>query len=57
MTKTASAAAPIAPALSLFSDPGSLGQRLVDAYLAVRGETERRAAPLSHPCLSAAGVR
>ena len=48
MTKTASAAAPLAaPAPSLFSDSGSLSQRLVDAYLAVRNETERRAAPLS----------
>jgi ergothioneine biosynthesis protein EgtB len=48
VTKTASAAAPLsAPAPSLFSDPGTLSQRLVDAYLAVRNETERRAAPLS----------
>ena len=48
MTKTASAAAPLsAPAPSLFSDPGTLSQRLVDAYLAVRNETERRTAPLS----------
>ena len=47
MTKTASAAAPTAPAPSLFSDPPALSQRLVDAYLAVRNETERRAAPLS----------
>ena len=48
MTKTASAAAPLpASAPSLFSDPGDLAQRLADAYLAVRNETERRAAPLS----------
>jgi ergothioneine biosynthesis protein EgtB len=47
VTKTASAAAPTAPAPSLFSDPPALSQRLVDAYLAVRNETERRAAPLS----------
>src|ERR687883_629521 len=32
---------------SLFSDSGTLAQNLVDAYLAVRGETERRTAPLS----------
>ena len=37
--------APSAP--SLFSDSGTLAQKLVDAYLAVRGETERRCAPLS----------
>ena len=43
MTKTASAAAPLsAPAPSLFSDPGTLSQRLVDAYLAVRNETVPR---------------
>ena len=47
MTNTASAAALAAPAPSLFSDPGRLSRRLVDAYLAVRNETERRAAPLS----------
>ena len=48
MPKTASAAGPLpATAPSLFSDPGTLAQRLVDAYLAVRNETERRAAPLS----------
>ena len=47
MTNIASAAAVAAPAPSLLSDPGSLGQRLVDAYLMVRNETERRAAPLS----------
>jgi ergothioneine biosynthesis protein EgtB len=32
---------------SLFSDSGTITQNLVEAYLAVRGETERRAAPLS----------
>ena len=48
MTKSVSAAAPLAtPAPSLFSDSGSLAQNLVDAYRAVRDETERRAAPLS----------
>ncbi len=48
MTKTASAAAPSpGSAPSLFSDPATSAQRLVDAYLAVRNETERRAAPLS----------
>ncbi|MEH2502548.1 ergothioneine biosynthesis protein EgtB [Bradyrhizobium sp. AZCC 1578] len=47
MTKPVSAAAFAAPAPSLFSDSGALAQNLVEAYLAVRGETERRAAPLS----------
>ena len=48
MTKTASAAAmPAAPCPSLFSDSGSLARDLVEAYLAVRNETERRAAPLT----------
>ncbi|MCW5703576.1 MAG: ergothioneine biosynthesis protein EgtB [Bradyrhizobium sp.] len=45
MTKTATAAA--SPASLSPSASGPLSQRLVDAYLAVRGETERRAAPLS----------
>ena len=48
MTNPASAAATrIAPAPSLFSDSGTSAQNLVEAYLAVRDETERRAAPLS----------
>ena len=48
MTQSASATAQIAtPAPSRFSDSGSLAQSLVDAYRAVRNETERRAAPLS----------
>ena len=48
MTKPASAAATLAsPNPSLFSDSGTLAQDLVEAFLAVRGETERRAAPLS----------
>ena len=48
MTKSVSAAAALAtPTPSLFSDSGTLAQRLVEAYLAVRDETERRAAPLS----------
>ncbi len=48
MTKPASAAtASVAPRPSLFSDPGSLAQNLVEAFLEVRNETERRAAPLS----------
>lgn len=41
---TASATSATAPARSR---TGSLGQRLAGAYLAVRNETERRAAPLS----------
>jgi hypothetical protein len=32
---------------SPFSDSGTLAQELVEAFLTVRGETERRAAPLS----------
>ncbi len=47
MTKSATAAVVPAPAPSPFSDSGTLAQDLVEAYLAVRGETERRAAPLS----------
>ena len=48
MTQTASATARLAPPTpSLFSDSGSLAQDLVEAYRAVRNETERRAAPLS----------
>ena len=48
MTKSVTAAALSATsAPSLFSDSGTLAQNLVDAYLAVRDETERRAAPLS----------
>src|SRR6201991_3414789 len=48
VTKSASAAAAFsAPIPSLFSDSGTLAQNLVEAYLAVRAETERRAAPLS----------
>jgi len=54
--KTASAAGPLpATAPSLFSDPGTLAQRLVDAYLAVRNETERRATPLSAEAASIIG--
>ncbi len=48
MTQTASAAAEITlTAPSLISDSGSLAQDLAEAYLKVRNETERRAAPLS----------
>jgi ergothioneine biosynthesis protein EgtB len=47
VTKPASAAALATPYPSLFSDSGTLAQNLVEAYLAVRGETERRVAPLS----------
>jgi ergothioneine biosynthesis protein EgtB len=48
VTKQATAAAPLRPPHpSLFSDSGSLAQDLVEAFLAVRDETERRAAPLS----------
>ena len=36
-----------APRPSLFSDSGGLAQNLVEAFLDVRDETERRAAPLS----------
>src|SRR5689334_4813836 len=47
VTKKASAAAarqPLSP--SPISDPALTATSLVDAYLSVRGETERRAAPL-----------
>jgi ergothioneine biosynthesis protein EgtB len=48
VSKQATAAAPLHPPHpSLFSDSGSLAQDLVEAFLAVRDETERRAAPLS----------
>ncbi len=48
MTKPASAAATsAAPCPSLFSDSGNLAHKLVEAYLEVRNETERRAASLS----------
>ncbi|WP_438277434.1 ergothioneine biosynthesis protein EgtB [Nitrobacter sp.] len=48
MTKPASAAAVTAISnLPLFSSPGTLASRLTEAFLAVRGETERRAEPLS----------
>ena len=48
MTKPVSAAAaPSTPAPSLPSDSGTLARNLVEAFLAVRDETERRAAPLS----------
>jgi ergothioneine biosynthesis protein EgtB len=48
VTQTASATARLSsPKPSLSSDSGSLAQDLVEAYLAVRSETERRAAPLS----------
>ncbi|WP_445489119.1 ergothioneine biosynthesis protein EgtB [Rhodopseudomonas sp. RCAM05734] len=48
MTNPASAAAALAaPAASLSSGSGSLARRLGEAFLAVRNETERRAAPLS----------
>ncbi|HVV43419.1 MAG TPA: ergothioneine biosynthesis protein EgtB [Nitrobacter sp.] len=48
MTKHVSAAAPsAAPGPSPFSDSGALSARLTEAFLAVRAETERRAAPLS----------
>jgi len=47
VTKSVAAAefAPSAP--PLFSDSGTLAQNMVEAYLAVRDETDRRAAPLS----------
>src|SRR6185436_18018003 len=45
VTKQASATA--APSLSSPSSAGKLAQRLEDAFLKVRNETERRAAPLS----------
>src|SRR5882757_6477355 len=48
VTKPASAAATLAaPCPSLFSDSGSPAQDLAEAFLAVRNETERRAAPLT----------
>ncbi len=48
MTQTASATARLElPTPSLFSDSGAPAQNLVEAYLTVRNETERRAAPLS----------
>ena len=48
MTNPASAAATLPTENpSLFRESGSLAQDLAEAYLAVRGETERRAAPLS----------
>jgi ergothioneine biosynthesis protein EgtB len=48
VTKPASAAVePAASCPSLFSDSGGLAQDLVEAYLTVRNETERRAAPLT----------
>lgn len=46
MTKQASAMA-TAPLSSPLTDLGGLAQRLEDAFVAVRNETERRAAPLS----------
>jgi len=46
VTKPASAAL-AAPWPSLFSDSASPAQNLVEAFLAVRNETERRAAPLT----------
>ena len=45
MTKTVSAIAASRP--SLFSEKAGLADELIDAFLAVRNETERRAAPLS----------
>ena len=45
MTKTVSAIAASRP--SLFSEKAGLADELTDAFLAVRNETERRAAPLS----------
>jgi ergothioneine biosynthesis protein EgtB len=48
VTKPISAAAPAFPSnASLSPDSGTLAQDLVEAYLAVRNETERRAAPLN----------
>jgi ergothioneine biosynthesis protein EgtB len=47
VTKQATAAAPRPLLPSLFSDSGSLAQNLIEAFLGVREETERRAAPLS----------
>jgi len=48
VTNPASAAASVVePRPSLFSDSGSLAQTWVEAFLEVRNETERRAAPLT----------
>ena len=47
MTNSASATAAVSASPSLFSDSGTPARNLVDAYLTVREETERRAAPLS----------
>src|SRR5260370_18176745 len=48
VTKSVSAAAAFStPNASLFSDSGTLAQNLVEAFLAVRGEPERPAPPLS----------
>jgi ergothioneine biosynthesis protein EgtB len=47
VTNPSSAAAHIDPRPSLFSASGSLAQNLVEAFLEVRHETERRAAPLT----------
>lgn len=47
MTTPSAAATLASPSQSLFSDSGTLAQDLVEAFLAVRGETERRAASLS----------
>jgi ergothioneine biosynthesis protein EgtB len=47
VTKQATAAAPSPPHASFFTDSSSLARDLVEAFLAVRDETERRAAPLS----------
>jgi ergothioneine biosynthesis protein EgtB len=48
VTKSATAAAAVTTSHpSLFSDSGTPARNLVEAYLAVRAETERRAAPLS----------
>jgi ergothioneine biosynthesis protein EgtB len=48
VTKPASAAAtPELPSTSLFSDSGGLAEDLAEAFLGVRNETERRAAPLT----------
>ena len=46
MTKQASATAP-SPLSSQLADPAGLAHRLEQAFLTVRNETERRAAPLS----------
>jgi ergothioneine biosynthesis protein EgtB len=47
VTKPVSAAAASPASSSLISESGTLARNLVEAYLAVRDETERRAAPLS----------